>query len=111
MRYLCLPLLICAAPAVDAQAFEATQAEVAAFAAADANRDVLLDRAAFKVFVRHMAEAGQPTARQIRFFAAYGFAFSIADRNGDGRVTPEEMRSADNSHRAGTGPASNGASN
>ena len=47
-----------------------------------------------------LAAAGQPTARQIRFFGAYRYAFGIADADGNGLVTPLELRSADNDFRA-----------
>ncbi len=80
--------------------------EVSAFGQADRNRDGVLSRSEFPTFVRAMAATGQSTARQIRTFGAYGFAFGITDANGDGVVTPAELRSADNAHRSGRGPAS-----
>ncbi|MGX9356538.1 EF-hand domain-containing protein [Roseobacteraceae bacterium S113] len=83
-----------------AQTFTATDTEVDAFVVADANRDGRLDRSEFKVFVRGMARAGQSTARTIRTFGAYGFAFGIVDKDKDGFASPEEMRAADNDFRA-----------
>ncbi|MEL6264515.1 MAG: EF-hand domain-containing protein [Pseudomonadota bacterium] len=80
-----------------------TRAEVTAFRTADRDRDRVLKRDEFEVFVRAMAETGQDTARLIRFFGAYGFAFSIADANDDGRVSPAELRAADDAHREGGG--------
>ena len=97
MRVILLLILL----AGGARAEPATPAEVAAFTGADANRDGVLDRAEFRSFVRAMAQAGQPTARQIVAFGAYGFAFARVDRNRDGRATPDEMRRADSAHRAG----------
>lgn len=96
-------LMLAAAPAL-AQGYSA--AEVDAFARADTNRNGVLTLPEFRVFVRHMAAAGQPTARQIRTFAAYRMAFGIVDTNNDGVASPEELRRADTDHRAGTGPAS-----
>ncbi len=84
-----------------ALAFEASTDEVDAFVQADQNRDGLLTRGEFKVFVRAMAAAGQPTARNIRLFGAYGYAFGIVDQNGDGFASPEEMRAADDDYQAG----------
>lgn len=78
--------------------------EVSAFITADTDKDGNLTRTEFKVFVREMARVGQPTARQIRTFGAYGFAFRITDGNRDGVLSPEEMRNADTDHRAGRGP-------
>ena len=92
-----------AAPAEE-KAFQATPAEVDAFVQADADKDGVLTRAEFRVFVRAMAKAGQPTARQIRIFGAYGIAFGITDADRNGVVTPAEMRAADTTHRSGKGP-------
>lgn len=81
-------------------AFEATGAEVTAFLAADADKNLSLSRAEFPTFVRHMARAGQSTARTIVTFKAFSYAFKIADLNGDRKITPQELRSADNTYRA-----------
>ena len=83
-----------------AQNLNPTSAEVDAWVRADSNTDGKLDRSEFIVFVKAMAETGQATARRIRFFRAYGYAFSVADKNRDGILTPEEMRSADDDYRA-----------
>lgn len=85
------------------QALNPTGDEIDAFVLADGNKDQQLSRAEFRAFVQAMARSGQPTAKQIRFFGAYDYAFNIADANGDGVVTPMEMRTADDSHRAGEG--------
>mgnify|MGYP001554768049 CR=1 FL=1 len=88
-----------------AQSYSPT--EVSAFSRADTDRNGVLNRTEFRTFVRGMADSGQPTARQIRTFGAYGYAFRITDANGDGVLTPTELRSADTAHRSGRGPASN----
>ena len=80
--------------------------EIDAYVIADVDKDGVLNQAEFKTFVQEMAKTGQSTARQIRFFGAYGFAFSITDVDDNNIVTPEELRSADDDHRGGTGPAS-----
>lgn len=101
--------LVGAAERIRAQdaAFEATQFEVDAFILADRDKDGLLSRAEFKTFVREMAKADQPTAKQIKMFGAYWLAFIITDKNKDGVVSPIELRSADDTHRAGEGPVPN----
>ena len=73
-----------------------THGEVDAFVIADADRDGVLVLSEFRVFVRQMAEAGQPTAQLIRRFAAYRIAFARVDADRDGRATPAELRNADN---------------
>lgn len=78
-----------------------TGAEIAAFLKADVNKDNVLSKREFKTFVKAMAAVGQSTAKQIRFWGAYGYAFSIVDKNKDGIVTPHEMRSADDDFRNG----------
>ena len=83
-----------------AQNLNPTSAEIDAWVQADANADGKLSKSEFIVFVKAMAETGQKTARRIRFFRAYGYAFSVADKNQDGILTPEEMRAADDDHRA-----------
>ncbi|PLX34678.1 MAG: hypothetical protein C0605_12860 [Hyphomicrobiales bacterium] len=84
-----------------AQRLNPTGSEVRAFLKADANRDRVLTRREFRRFVRAMAASGQSTARLIRFFSGYDYAFAIADKNGDGIVTPMEMRRADQGFRRG----------
>ena len=76
-----------------------TKPEIRAFLRADRNKDGKLTRTEFRTFVRGMAATGQTTAKLIRFFSGYSFAFTTADRNRDGIVTPQEMRSADNLFR------------
>lgn len=83
-----------------AQGFRASDQEVSAFVAADANADGLLTLAEFRVFVRAMAGAGQPTAQTIRTFGAYRYAFGVVDRNRDNRASPEELRAADTDFQA-----------
>lgn len=88
-----------AAPFASAEEFEATKTEVAAWVGADRDSDGALTSEEFPAFVRAMARAGQSTAQTIRFFGAYETAFSIADADGNGRLTPNELRSADDAHR------------
>ena len=88
----------------DSDTLNPTTDEVNAFVLADQNQDGLLNRDEFRIFVRAMAETGQPTARQIRMFRAYGLAFRITDKDDDGILTPAELRNADDDHRAGKGP-------
>lgn len=76
-----------------------TKTEIRAFLKADRNKDGKLTKREFRTFVRAMAATGQPTAKTIRLFAAYDFAFSYSDRNKDGILTPNEMRAADNRFR------------
>lgn len=77
-----------------------TAGEIDAFLSADDDGDRELTRAEFEKFVQAMAAQGQPTAKQIRFFGAYGLAFKIADGDKNGRLTPAELRNADDNHRA-----------
>lgn len=95
-----LALTFIAAPCM-AQPIPASDTEVQAFMAADRNGDGVLSPAEFRAFIQAMARAGQPTARRIRFFGAYDYAFSIVDTDADGVVTPSELRRGDDSHRFG----------
>lgn len=81
-----------------AKEFTSKDPEVRAFRQADADGDEVLSKPEFKTFVQLMADVGQATAKRIRFWGAYGIAFSIADQNGDGTLTPSEMLSADKKH-------------
>ena len=67
---------------------EPSQQEVDAYIAADKNKDGHLSRPEFRQFVKLMAKAGNPKAKQIRFWRAYRYAFGIADRNRDGLIAP-----------------------
>lgn len=75
--------------------------EINAFVIADANRDGLLSFPEFRIFVRRMAAAGQPSAITIRSFGAYRIAFRQVDKDRNGVATPGELRRADNGFRAG----------
>lgn len=92
--------LILAALDAPAQAPDASPAEIAAFVGADANADLHLDPDEFRTFIAAMAETGQSTAQTVHFFGAYELAFGIVDANKDGRLSPVELRSADNDHRS-----------
>lgn len=78
-----------------------TQNEIDAFVTADTSKDAVLQFTEFKTFIGLMARAGQPTARQVQTFRAYRYAFRISDKNRDGVVSPDELRAADDAHRAG----------
>ncbi len=97
---LALVLLAVSSPNAHAQNRKPSQAEMDAWARADANADGQLDKSEFIVFVKAMAEAGQKTAQRVRFLRAYGYAFSVADSNRDGVLSPAEMRAAENGQRA-----------
>ena len=95
-----LPFLI-APPAsvVGGEDFVATEAEIQAWVRADANKDGVLDAREFPKFIKGMAKAGQSTAELVYLFGAYETAFAVADSDGDGRVTPQELRSADDAYK------------
>ncbi|MCP9886257.1 EF-hand domain-containing protein [Synechococcus sp. ATX 2A4] len=61
------------------------------FLKADANQDNQLDYAEFKTFVNLNADQGLGRAPRIRRFGMYGRAFNIADENGDGVVSKQEI--------------------
>ena len=84
-----------------AKSLTASKSEITAFLKADANKDRVLSKREFRTFIHALADFGQSTARKIRFFGVYGYAFSIVDRNKDGIVTPQEMRAADDDFRKG----------
>ncbi len=110
MRSVCIGCAVALAPvSAPAQSSDLnpTATEVDAFLTADVNQDALLHLSEFRTFIRLMAEAGQPTARQIRMFAAYRFAFGITDKNNDQRVSPDELRAADDAHQRGEGAGHN----
>lgn len=75
------------------------RSEINAFIKADVDKDRHLTKNEFRIFIKQMALAGQSTAKKIRFFGAYGFAFSTVDKNKDGILSPLELRSADDTYR------------
>ncbi len=78
---------------------KATKQEFSAFVKADKDQSITLNKREFRIFVDAMADSGQSTAKKIRFFSAYSFAFNRADLNGDGMITPHELRAADSDYR------------
>lgn len=100
-KLLCGALLLTTDAIAQTSDLNPTRSETDAFLAADEDQDTVLQFAEFKTFIRLMARTGQPTARQVKTFGAYRFAFRIADKNRDGVVSPLELRAADDTHRAG----------
>lgn len=72
---------------------------VQAFRAADANGDELLTEAEFRVFIQQLAAYGAPMSRRIRNLGAYGVAFGRTDTDGNGLITPAELRAAESANR------------
>lgn len=88
-----------AVSSAEAEKLKPMQTEINAFVKADQDKDQRLSRAEFKIFIDEMAKSGQSTAKRIRFWKAYGYAFSRVDKNKNGLAEPMEMRSADSSYR------------
>ena len=76
----------------------ATPDEVAAFKAADRDRDAALDRREFERFIAHRAGQGASTAQTIHLFGAYDVAFSRVDSDRDGLAEPMELKAADDAY-------------
>jgi hypothetical protein len=89
-------LLTCLAAPAFAQ-FE--DESVQAFLVADRNGDELLNESEFRVFIQQMADAGAPMSRRIRTLGVYGIAFGRTDADGNGLLTPAELRAADRANR------------
>jgi len=96
---LSLVMYLSASLPLSAKQLKPTNVEIVAFVKADKNKDRVLSKKEFKIFIRAMAAFGQSTAKTIRFFGAYGYAFSVVDKNQNGIITPWELRSADNNYR------------
>ncbi|MEO0635330.1 MAG: hypothetical protein AAFY73_01655 [Pseudomonadota bacterium] len=77
--------------ATSALAISAEQ-ELAAFRSADANKNNIIERGEFNTFINLLADAGLPLAKRVRTFGVYGIAFRRTDANGDGQLTPNELR-------------------
>ncbi|MGV6873081.1 EF-hand domain-containing protein [Pseudochelatococcus sp. B33] len=86
-------LLPTAALAAALAATVCAQAQDGAFAAADKNGNGTLDKTEFRTFIDQLAEAGRPNAVKIKSSGRYDFAFGRIDKNGDGRITPDELSS------------------
>ncbi|MBF9042803.1 hypothetical protein HKCCE4037_05665 [Rhodobacterales bacterium HKCCE4037] len=85
--------LLTLAPATAHAQYE--EQSVQAFLAADANGDELLNRDEFRVFIQQLAAAGAPMSQRIRNFGAYRIAFNQTDADGNGLLTPDELRAAE----------------
>jgi hypothetical protein len=59
---------------------------------ADANKDGVLDQAEFAMFIDLNAADGLGKAARVRSRGMHAEAFRRVDGNGDGRVTPTELR-------------------
>lgn len=94
--------LVLTSPTAQASDLNPTAAEIDAFLGADLDQDRHLNMDEFRAFVAAMADAGQSTSQTIRFFGVYEFAFGVVDSDEDGLLSPDELRSADEAHRAGT---------
>lgn len=70
------------------------EAGARAFVVADANGDSALTLAEFTVFMQHMAEAGETSARLVRAFGVYRIAFRRVDTNSDGIASLSELQAA-----------------
>lgn len=68
-------------------------AQQAEFKAADQNGDGALDKTEFKTFIDQLAVEGKPNAVKIKSSGRYDMAFGRLDKNGDGRITPDELSS------------------
>ncbi|WOE74686.1 hypothetical protein [Alterisphingorhabdus coralli] len=64
------------------------------FVAADASKDGALSTSEFKKFIDMSASAGLGQAPTIKRMGAYSYAYSRVDKNGDGKVTWNELRTA-----------------
>ena len=80
-------------PVLPAHSADTDQEKAAAnFRLADTNSDNALSKAEFTAFIDLNAAAGIGRAPMVKRNRAYGTAFSRADANGDGRVTPSELQ-------------------
>ena len=66
--------------------------ELAAFNAADRNNNDLIERNEWNSFVNELADYGYPLAKRVRRFGVYGIGFRRTDANGDGVLSPNELR-------------------
>ena len=98
IRYTCLAFVL---PLALSAQTNPSDTEISAFLTADDDQNQTLNLDEFKVFVRLMARQGQPTARTIRFWGAYRYAFNLADINKDGALDPAELASGNHRHISG----------
>ena len=77
----------------------AAQAQSKLYRAADRNGNGTLNRGEFRAFIDLLAKDGLPIAKRVRFWNVYGLAFRITDKNGDGELTPRELRRSERENR------------
>ena len=73
--------------------------EDAAYRTADANGDGTLNRGEFRTFIDLLAKDGLPIARRVRFWKVYGMAFRMTDKDGNGELSPAELRRSERENR------------
>lgn len=73
--------------------------ESAIYHSADANNNGTLSRREFRTFINLLAADGVPIAKRVRFWRVYGTAFRMTDKDGNGEVTPAELRASERNNR------------
>ncbi len=69
--------------------------EVSDFIESDSNKNGVLAGEEYKEFIKRRAKAGNASAKWVVTFSAWGRALKTVDTNGDGIVTPAELRAFD----------------
>lgn len=69
--------------------------EVSDFIASDFDSNGVLVGDEYREFIKRRAKAGNASAKWVVTFSAWGRALKTVDTNGDGIVTPAELRAFD----------------